>query len=138
MSDEICPASGHRRCHPPRARPQRRITEALRRLDDVAREVRDHVFAECDPGFGADLARRPPQEVLERSALAGNRSRLVQRHVAETAHALHSAAADTAALLERRAGLLGQPGGIDYPTEVKRLRVLADQAGRMADRWQQA
>ena len=44
---------------------------------------------------------------------------------------------DYNALLERRAALLGQPGRIDYPTEVKRLRVLADQARQMAERWEQ-
>jgi anti-anti-sigma regulatory factor len=58
------------------------------------------------------------------------------RLVARTAHALHSAAADTAALLERRADLLGQPGRIDYPTEIKRLRALADQARQMAEHWE--
>ena len=39
----------------------RRITEALRRLDDAVRDIRDHVFAgrgqNADPG----LARRPPR-----------------------------------------------------------------------------
>jgi anti-anti-sigma factor len=114
-----------------------RITDALRRLDDVVREVRDHVFAERDRGSRADLAWRPPLEVLERSAQAKDRSKALQRHVAQTASALHSAAADTAALLERRADILGQPGRIDYPTEIKRLRILADQAAQMADRWQQ-
>ncbi len=114
-----------------------RITEALRRLDDAVREVRDHVFAEHGQGIEPDLAWRPPRHVLERSALAKNRSELLQRHVARTAHALHSAAADTAALLERRADLLGQPKRIDYATEIKRLRALADQARQMADRWEQ-
>lgn len=114
-----------------------RITDALRRLDDVVREVRAHVFAEHDQGFGAELAWRPPQEVLARSAQARNRSKALQRHVAQTASALQSAAADTAALLELRADLFGEPGRVDYRTEIKRWRVLADQAGQMADRWQQ-
>jgi hypothetical protein len=57
--------------------------------------------------------------------------------VAQTARALHSAASDTAALLERRADLLSQPRRIDYPTEIKRLRTLADQARHMAERWEQ-
>ena len=114
-----------------------RIAEALRRLDDAVRDVRDYVFAEPAQGIGPDLAWQPPQAVLERSARAMNRSELLQRHVAQTAHALHSVAADTAALLESRAALLGQPGRIDYPTEVKRLRALADQARQMAERWEQ-
>ena len=121
---------------PPDATAQR-ITEALRRLDDAVRDVRDYLFAERGQGTGPDLAWRPPRQVLERSARAINRSELLQRHVARTARALHSAAADTAALLERRPGLLGQPGRIDYPTEIRRFRALADQARQMADRWEQ-
>ena len=114
---------------PPDATAQR-ITEALRLLDDAVREIRDHMFAERGQGIEADLAWRPPPHILQRSARAMNRSEVLQRHVARTAHALHSAAADTAALLERRADLLGQPGRIDYATEIKRLRTLADQARR--------
>lgn len=56
---------------------------------------------------------------------------------AQTAHALQYAAADTAALLQQRADILGQPARIDYPTEIKQWRVLADQAGQMAERWEQ-
>jgi anti-anti-sigma factor len=114
-----------------------RIIEALRRLDDAVREVRDYLFTEHGQGTQPDLAWRPPRHVLERSASAMERSELLQRHVAQTAHALHSAAADTAALLERRADLRGQPGHIDYATEIKRLRALADQARQTAERWEQ-
>jgi len=57
------------------------------------------------------------------------------RHVAQTAHAVYLAAADTAALLAQRADLIDQPGRIDYPTEIKRLGALADQARQMAERW---
>ncbi len=46
-------------------------------------------------------------------------------------------AADTAALLERHADLLGQPARIDYPAEVKQWRVFADQARHMAEPWEQ-
>jgi hypothetical protein len=66
-----------------------------------------------------------------------NQAELLQRHVAQTAHAVQSAAADTAALLERRADLLGQPGRIDYPTEVKKWQAIADKARKMAERWEQ-
>jgi anti-sigma B factor antagonist len=114
-----------------------RITEALRRLDDAVRDVRDHMFAEPAQGTEPDLAWQPPRHVLERSAQAMNRSELLQRHVAQTAHALYSAAADTAALLERRADLLRQPGRIDYQAEIKQWRTLADQARQMAERWEQ-
>lgn len=114
-----------------------RIIEALRRLDDAVRDVRDHMFAEPAQSGDPDLAWQPPRHVLERSALAKDRSELLQRHVAQTAHALYSAAADTAALLERRADLLRQLGRIDYQTEIKRWRTLADQARQMAERWEQ-
>jgi anti-anti-sigma factor len=114
-----------------------RITEALRRLDDAIRDVHDHVFAEPAQGTEPDLAWQPPQHVLERSAQAMNRSELLRRHVAQTAHALSSAAADTVALLERRADLLCQPGRFDYQTEIKRWRTLADQTRQMAERWEQ-
>jgi hypothetical protein len=49
---------------------------------------------------------------------------------------VHQAAADTAALLERQADLIEPPGRIDYPTEIKRWRVFADQAKQMAERWE--
>ncbi len=115
----------------------RRITEAIGRLNDAVREVHDHLSAERGRGTEPDLGLKPARHVLERLALARARSELLQRHVAQTAHALHSAASDTAALLERRADLLGPPSRIDYATEVKRLLALADQARQMAERWEE-
>ena len=56
--------------------------------------------------------------------------------MAERAYAVYLAAADTAALLERQADLVGQPGRIDYPTEIKRWRAFAEQARQMAERWE--
>jgi anti-anti-sigma factor len=114
-----------------------RIAEALRCLDDLVREIRDHMLAGQGHSVEPSMPRRHPPHVQERSAQAMTRSQLLRRHVAQTAQAVQSAAADTAALLERRANLLGQPGRIDYPTEVKRWRVLADQAGQMTERWEQ-
>jgi len=113
-----------------------RITEALRRLDEVVRDIRDHVFAGRGHSAESDVPLRPSAHVLERSARAMNHSELLRRHVAQTAQAVQSAAADTAALLERRADILGQPGRIDYPTETKKWQALADQAKQMAERWQ--
>jgi anti-sigma B factor antagonist len=112
-----------------------RITEALSRLDDMAREVRHHLFAQHDLQAQLDRAWRPPPDARERSAETRNRATLLQQRVVQTAHVLHAAASDTAALLEQRADLLDQPGRIDYPTEIKQWRVLADQAGQLADRW---
>jgi hypothetical protein len=114
-----------------------RITETLRRLDDVVRETRDHVLAGRGERVEPGLAWRPPPHVLERWGEARYRSELLQRHMARTAQAVQSAAADTAALLERRADLVGQPGRIDYPTEIKKWRALADQASQIAERWKQ-
>jgi len=113
-----------------------RITDALQCLDDAVGEIRDHVFAERRHRVKLDAAWRPPPQVLERSARAINRSALLQKHVAQTARAMQSAAADAAALLERRADFVGRPSRIDYPTEIKRWRVFADQAAQMAERWE--
>ena len=117
----------------PRGAAAHRITEALGRLDDVVREVRDQVLAERGQGIRPGRASRPQPDVLQRPALASNRSASLRQRVTQTAHALHVAAADTAALLERHADLLGQPARIDYPAEVKRWRVFADQARYMAE-----
>jgi anti-anti-sigma factor len=117
-----------------------RITEALSRLDDAVRQVRDHAFAkhgQASQDSGPDLTGRPPPVALERSRSAGDRSSLLRQRVAQTARALQFIAADTATLLERRADMLRrQPARIDYPTEIKRWQVFADQAGLMAERWE--
>ena len=60
---------------------------------------------------------------------APDRMAALQERVAQTAHALQEAAADTAAPLQQQAGLAGQPARIDYPTEIKRWREFAYQAG---------
>ncbi len=114
-----------------------RITAALGRLDDVVRDVRDHVLADRGQGIGPGRARRPPPDVLERSAAVRGRVASLRQRVAHTARALQVAAVDTAALLEQRAGLAGQPSRLDYPTEIKRWRVFADQARQMAECWEQ-
>jgi anti-anti-sigma factor len=121
----------------PRDAAAQRITADLGRLDDVVRDVREHMLARPGQGIGPGCARTPPPDVLARSALARNRAASLRRQVAHTARALHLAAADTAALLEQRAGLAGQPSRIDYPTEIKQWRVLADQARELAECWEQ-
>ena len=121
----------------PRDITAQRITEALRRLDDLAREIRRHELSEHGHGTRPGRARRRPMDIQERSALATKRTALLHQRVAQTAHALQFAAADTAALLQQQADILGQPARIDYPTEIKQWRVLADQAGQMAEHWEQ-
>ena len=115
----------------------RRITEALQCLDEAVREIRNHVFADrghrVEPGPAGSAF--PP--LLSRSARATDRAVLLQKHVVQTARAVQSAAADTAALLERRADLVSHPSRVDYPTEIKRWRKLANQAALMAERWEQ-
>jgi anti-sigma B factor antagonist len=120
----------------PRDAVAQRITEAVGRLDDVVRKVRDHVLPGPGQGIRAGCARRTPPDVLGRAALATNHAASLRKRVAQTAYALHSAAADTAALLEQHAGMLGQPSRIDYPTEIKRWQVFADQARQMAECWE--
>jgi anti-anti-sigma factor len=117
-----------------------RITEALSRLDDAIREIRDHEFAkhgQASQDNGPDLTGRPPPVALECFRSAGDRSALLRQRVAQTARALQFAAADTATLLEQRADVLRQqPTRIDYPTEITQWQVFADQAGLMAERWE--
>ena len=120
----------------PRDATAKSIREALGRLDDLVLLIRYHMFTgpgEIQPG----PARTPPPDPHERLAQARDRAALLRQRVTRTAHALQSAAADTAALLEQRADLLDQPRRIDYPSEIKRWQVLADQAGRLAERWEQ-
>jgi anti-anti-sigma factor len=114
-----------------------RIAEALDRLDEVVREILNHVFAERVHGGGPGVAEPPSPDLLERSALARNHTLLLRMHVAQAARAMQSTAADTAALLDRRANYLGWHARVDYPTEIKRWQVLADQAGQMAAHWEQ-
>lgn len=61
----------------------------------------------------------------------------LQKHMAQTARAVQSTAADTAALLERRANLVGHSSHIDYPADINRWRAIADQAAQMAEHWEQ-
>lgn len=114
-----------------------RIAEALCRLDDLVQDIRNHMLARRGHRSGPSLAWMPRPHVLERSARAMSRSELLQGHVAHTARAVQAAAADTAALLERRADLLVQPWRIDYPTEIKKWRAVADQARQLAERLEQ-
>jgi hypothetical protein len=108
----------------PRDITAQRISEALRRLDDVP--VKSAVTRlRARPG---NPARWHPLDIHERSALATKRTALLQQRVAQTMHALQYAAADTAALLQQRADIPGQPARIDYPTEIKQRRVLAAHA----------
>jgi DNA-binding SARP family transcriptional activator len=96
--------------------------------DDLPRHRRDELRAALtvDP---ADLGGD--------SELAAYRRTSVHRRLAQIAHAMSSAAADTAALLEESADLVGKPMGIDYPAAIKRCRILANQATRIAERWEQ-
>ena len=82
----------------------------------------------------AALAVTGTSDLGERFEPAAHRTASLQG-VAQTARAIRSAAADTAALLEQRADLLGGPTATDYPTEIKRWRVLADQAAQIAEHW---
>jgi hypothetical protein len=106
---------------------RRRIAEALRWLEDLAGQIRDHVFTQSGQQAGPGPARRA---LPDRSALLGERA-------AHTAWALQAAAADAAVLLEQQADLARQPGWMDYPAQIKRWRAFADQAEQMARRWEQ-
>ena len=110
------------------------ITEALRRLEDAARAIRDHLFAErAEPG----LAWRPAQGSQQRLAPTADRAALLRERMAQTARALQVTAAGAVAMLEQQARRTRQPQRMDYPTEIKRWRAFAEQAEQMAQRWEQ-
>ncbi len=110
------------------------ITGALHRLDELARAIRDHLFAErAQPG----LAGRSAPDGQQDPAPAADRAASLQERMVHAARSMQAAAADTAALLEQQADLTGQPARMDYPTEIKRWRALADRAAQMARRWEQ-
>ena len=113
------------------------IAEALARLDDIVREVRDRRFAEHredQPGHSEDY----PRQLRETMTQNTDHAALLRQRIAHTAYTLHRAAAETAALLQQRADLVVQPGRLDYPTEIKRWQALADQAGQIAKGWEQS
>jgi anti-sigma B factor antagonist len=114
-----------------------RITDALGHLDDVVREIRDHVFTERALGNGRGRSQISPLGAREAVAPSGQRAALLQARLAQTARALRFAAEVTATLLEQQANLPRQPTRVDYPAEVKRWRALADQADQMAQRWKE-
>jgi len=110
------------------------IAEALRRLDEVARAIRDHLFAEpAQPG----LAWRPARAGQQRPAPATDRAALLRERMAQTARTLQATAAGAAAMLEQHTDRARRPRRMDYPTEIKRWRAFAEQAEQMAQRWEQ-
>jgi hypothetical protein len=125
----------------PREAAAQHMSEALRCLDEVVREVRDHVFAEQSQSGQGGQATRPRPDPSERAELNTNSAAMLQyrmaslrQRVIQTANALQVSAAETACLLERRDDLLKPPARIDFPTEIKRWRTFADQAKEVAER----
>jgi GAF domain-containing protein len=90
-----------------------RIAQATDKIDDLITDIRTAMFSR---------ATDPPAPVLKRMAQT---ARLVQIRVL-----------DAAVLLEQQADLAG-PGRIEYLTEVQRWRDFANQAGQIAERWEQ-
>ena len=74
----------------PRGAAAHRITEALGRLDDAVREVRDQVLAERGQGIRPGRAWRPQPDALQRPTQASNRAASLRQRLRQTAHALHS------------------------------------------------
>jgi hypothetical protein len=60
----------------------------------------------------------------------------LREQLRQAASAIHAEAADTAVLLEQR-GELVTPWEIDYPTEIKRWRALAEFTEKMTRRSEQ-
>jgi anti-sigma B factor antagonist len=114
-----------------------RVTDSVCHLDRAIREIRDHVFAGQSRASQPDPASWRLPDIYERAAAAATNTAFLRQRLVHRAHALHDAVADTAALLEQRADLVGEPSAIDYPADIKRWRIIADQAEEMAERWQQ-
>ncbi len=122
----------------PRDQAAQRTTDALGRLGDVVREVRDHGFGDYGGPAQPGSAWTPPPDLDERFARSARRTALLHQRVTQTARALQSAAADTAALLEQRADLVEQPARVDYRTDIKQWQMIADQAAELAEQWEHA
>lgn len=114
-----------------------RVAAAADEVDHLIREIRDRLFGERAQAAQAGLPRKSQPDDQERPARTADRA-LLREHLARTARALQANAMDYAALLERRADLNTPPQRVDYPAEIKRWRAFADQAGQMAERWEQA
>jgi DNA-binding SARP family transcriptional activator len=95
-----------------------------------------HVLAETAQRLQSGFALERARDLREDSALTRIRAATLRERVAQTAFALQSAAADTAALLEQGADLLREPGHIDYSAEITKWRMLADQIRQMAESWE--
>lgn len=91
-----------------------RVAAATGEVDELIRDIRAAVFRS------------------DAYPLAAGRERS-----ARTARALQARALDAAALLERRAEAARQPSRMDYQAEIKRWRAFADEAEKMAQRWEQ-
>ena len=109
------------------------VTEALRRLDDMARALRDHMFAEQ---ARPSPASTPPRDGPPRPDRTTDRAAVLRQRLAQTARSLQMTATGAAALLEQ-ADRTERPRRTDYRTEIKRWRVVADQAEQIANRWEQ-
>ena len=112
---------------------QLQTIEAISGLDDAVRAARAHVSAERSPGANSSLAGSP-LGLPGRLRWSAGRAALLRERLVQTICALQRSAAETASRLEQRADLVGEPGGIDYRTEIKRWQAFADQAQQMAKR----
>ena len=75
-----------------------------------------------------------------RTAMFGpveDRPAVLNERMAHRARAMQERALDAVALLERQADRTRPTERLDYLTEIKRWRAFADQAERMARRWEQ-
>ena len=80
---------------------------------------------------------QPHPGLHEHVKLTVDRAASLHQRVMQTADALRSTAAETAALLEQQADLLEQPWNIDYQTMIKRWQVFANNAQQMTEQWGQ-
>lgn len=111
------------------------INESLDRLDDAISYISAHVFTEHSQELQPPGAAEQPPDLSAWGARTASRTVALRRQLAETADALHTASAETAALMARRRDIVAEPHRVDYPAQVKRWGAIADAAELMAKRW---
>lgn len=114
------------------------ITEALGGLDGIVGRIRDHRFAQQTQVHQPGMVTAQPPGPGEQPAETAGRAAALRQRLAQTARTMHATATETAALLTQRASLAKEPHRIDYRTEAKRWRALADQAQQIAERWEES
>jgi anti-anti-sigma factor len=124
--------------HDPACLSPERLAGVLGNLKDAIHDISEYVRAAN--GTGRQPGSDPGQQEGMPGPIAQNAQRTAaqRRQLTATAQALHTASADTAALMEQRRGLVAEPHRIEYSNQVKRWQAIAHAAQRMAEIYEDA